>query len=220
MLLLMDKLTPLAFVLSLAGLAACSSNVETSGAGGSSSASGSGGGHVSTGSALDSTGTGTTGSPCPATEPQGGSCSAPDGFRCTFGSSVRPECRNEWLCSHGEWLSTKGQCFDPPEQDCAFSKPPTGSVCPAEGDVCPLGDDTICICSSCAGGPCMAPPAKWQCAPPPSTAGCPKVVPNDGTACSQNGLSCTYGFICSGSGAMVECKGGLWKWQQDIACAD
>jgi hypothetical protein len=64
----------------------------------------------------------------------------------------------------------------------------------------------------------MSPPIEWQCAGPPTTAGCPPVVPNDGTPCSDEGVMCTYGLICSMSGALVSCKNGLWLWNTMIAC--
>jgi hypothetical protein len=62
-----------------------------------------------------------------------------------------------------------------------------------------------------AGGP------DWSCAGPPSTAGCPPIAPNQGTACSTAGLMCTYGFPCGGSGTTAVCKDGLWSWM-GVAC--
>jgi hypothetical protein len=157
---------------------------------------------------------------CPAAEPSGGSCAGvPEGFRCTYGDSVRPECRDDWVCSNGQWVTTKGVCVMPPAGDCNFSAPPTGQICATEGGVCTL-DTTICICSSCSLGPCMVPPPKWSCAGPPTTPGCPATVPNDGSGCEQEGLMCSYGLICSGSGAQVTCKDGAWLWENAIACPE
>jgi hypothetical protein len=31
------------------------------------------------------------------------------------------------------------------------------------------------------------------------------------------GLSCSYGNICTSSGAMALCKNGFWEWQP-VAC--
>ena len=157
---------------------------------------------------------------CPATEPSGGQCSAPTGFRCTYGEEVRPECRHEWICGDGgQWITTKSVCLSPPADHCAFTEPPSGE-CAQEGDVCVVGAATICQCSSCFGGPCSPPPPKWQCSGPPTTAGCPPVVPNDGSACTTEGLDCSYGNVCSGSGARTLCTNGLWMWDQNIACAE
>lgn len=199
-------------VLSFLGLAAmvaaigCGSNVVT-GAGGN----GTGGGDGSGGS----NGTGGN-SPCPAAEPSSGKapCSTPD-FRCTYGDSVPPECRHEWICTGGFWTTTKDVCIEPPPDVCGGAEPATGSMCNGfDGAVCTYGDD-ICLCSACSGGPCMM-NAAWSCAKPP--AGCPAVVPNDGSPCSQPGADCTYGFPCGNSGAHVKCAGGLWKWSDEIAC--
>jgi hypothetical protein len=45
-------------------------------------------------------------------------------------------------------------------------------------------------------------------------------VPNDGSACASEGLECTYGNVCSQSGALARCKGGMWLWDTQIACAE
>ena len=164
------------------------------------------------------TGGGSGTSLCPLKEPQGGSCDAPDGLRCTYGAQVRPECRHEWLCNNSHWVTTKSVCLSPPADHCAFTEPPSGE-CTQEGDVCVVGAATICQCSSCfGGGACMAPPPKWQCSGPPPTSGCPAVVPNDGSACTSEGLECTYGNVCSLSGALTRCKDGMWLWETQIAC--
>jgi hypothetical protein len=176
-------------------------------------------GTVATGGTGAGTGSGgSTGAPCPVMEPIGGaSCAGvPAGRRCTYGSSVRPECRDVWICNGSIWQTTKGICPQPPPGECGTTQPAQGTVCPTTDDVCTY-QDIICICSECPGGPCMTPPPKWSCAPPPA-AGCPAVAPNDGTACSMNGLSCTYGFPCSQAGAVVDCKNGTWVWDLMIGC--
>jgi hypothetical protein len=33
------------------------------------------------------------------------------------------------------------------------------------------------------------------------------------------GAQCTYGNVCSASGAQVDCIDGLWQWNMMIACA-
>jgi hypothetical protein len=193
------------FALALSPLACGNVVVAGSTGGTSSTTGGDGGGNPGT-------------SFCPSTEPvAGSSCLAPPGQRCTYGEEVRPECRNEWICNNGDWFTTKSVCLSPPADHCAFTEPPSG-VCAQEGDVCVVGAATICQCSSCFGGPCMAPPPKWQCSGPPTTPGCPAIVPNDGSACASEGLECTYGNVCSQSGALTRCKGGMWLWDTQIAC--
>lgn len=155
---------------------------------------------------------------CPVKQPEGGNCDAPDGLRCTYGAQVRPECRREWTCSDGQWATPLSVCLSPPADHCAFTEPPSGE-CMQEGDVCVVEAATICQCSACFGdGPCMVPPPVWQCSGPPMTSGCPAIVPNDGSACTSEGLECTYGNVCSASGALARCKAGKWLWETQIAC--
>jgi hypothetical protein len=175
--------------------AACGSTVIGPGAGGSGSHAG----------------------PCPASEPSLHTSCTAEGFRCTYGASARPECHHAWVCSVGQWQMKNGSCLSPPADHCAFQSPPSGD-CLQQGDVCIVGDATLCQCTSCAGGPCMAPPAQWLCDAPPATAGCPAKVPNDGTACDQEGLACAYGHACSLSGAQVTCKDGNWRWDAPTPC--
>jgi hypothetical protein len=204
-------------------VAACGGNTSTDGSGGSagsgaSGGSGAAGGSGGSGGSSGSGGSGGT-SPvgCPAKAPASGqACSAPD-LRCTYGDAVRPECRYEWLCSGGKWTPTQSVCSH--YTGCPGAPPANGVVCSTEAQVCDYQDGTLCLCTSCSAGPCAAPPPKWQCAPPPTTAGCPAIVPNDGSACSApEGTECRYGNPCGPSGAAVTCTGGAWTWQKNIAC--
>ena len=179
-----------------AALAACGSSVDTN-TGGTNT-----GGSASAG--------------CPAAAPVGGTCTAAQqGLRCTYGTDVRPECRTDYTCTSGGWATTKNFCAS--AIDCGANAPTQGAACSTEG-VCVIGSE-ICVCGSCWAGPCSTSPT-WGCAQPPTTAGCPATVPNDGTACTQEGLSCNYGLVCAGSGAVVDCKSGRWTWNQTIACPD
>lgn len=175
------------------------------------------GSNVATGSGGNGTGGESNAiSPCPAAEPSAGNvpCGTED-FRCTYGDSVRPECRHDWICNAGKWTTTKNVCVEPPPNTCGTTPPTEGAICNGfEGSVCTFGSD-ICLCSACSGGPCM-PNAKWSCAKPP--AGCPATAPNDGSTCDQPGADCTYGFPCGSAGAHVKCTNGLWKWDTEIAC--
>jgi hypothetical protein len=172
---------------------------------------------TSVGSFSSSSGAG--GSPpseCPGSQPQGGSaCSAAqDGLRCTYGDSVRPDCRDVFLCTGGSWQTTGNTCITP--TDCPASEPSSTTQCQNQGDVCTYGDD-ICYCGCGGGVECMA-PFPWSCQAPPGD-GCPSLVPNDGTACPGNVMECDYGDPCDPSGAVVDCTGGYWRWNQMIACA-
>ncbi len=176
---------------------------------------GSGGAGGTGGAGTGGSGGGAPG-PCPTTAPSGGSCTE-EGRRCTYGVDVRPDCRQEWQCHSGKWMTTKSVCIEPPTAVCNGAI--AGDVCAAEGDHCVTAGSTICTCSACLGGPCMAPPPKWSCNGPPTTKGCPTLVPNDGTSCTQNGVECVYGNPCLGSGADVKCTQGVWTWNTMIACA-
>lgn len=209
--------------LTILSIAACGGSVQTGtgGAGGSGNtgtSNNSTGTSTLTGNDTTSAGTGVPGG-CPVAEPTNGSSCAGvmDGRQCTYGQSTRPECRDVWMCKGGMWNTTGSLCAMP--IDCGTTEPSMGTVCPNEGEVCVFGSD-ICVCSSCPGGPCMAPPPKWTCAGPPTTAGCPSIAPNNGTACFQSGLSCTYGFPCGSSGVTAECKDGVWTWDSTVACPD
>lgn len=196
-------------VASLVLLAGCGSSVIVGGNGGSPTTTGTG--------AVTGTG-GSAGAACPTVEPTGGSCAgSPEGLRCTYGDQTRPECRDEWLCSAGTWTTTKSACAM--STACGSTQPTPGTDCPMDGAVCTYGS-TLCICSQCPGGPCMAPPAKWECAGPPTGPGCPAVAPNAGTPCGAAGAMCTYGFICGGSGVETQCTSGLWVWNDMVACAN
>jgi hypothetical protein len=96
-------------------------------------------------------------------------------------------------------------------------EPSAQTVCTTSGDVCTYGD-SICYCGCQFGLGCTG-PFDWICAAPPTTAGCPALVPNDGATCSAEGAACTYGTTCTGSNAVVNCTGGLWIWNMMIACA-
>jgi hypothetical protein len=198
--------------------AGCGSSVVTgTGGTGTGTQSTSTTGTQSTSTGTTSTGTGTPGG-CPAAEPTGGSCAGlQDGLECTYGSSVRPECRDQWTCASGQWEEAGTACAM--TTTCGTTEPTAGSVCQpsgAGGDVCTYGN-TICICDACTGGLCTSGPIMWLCVLPPATPGCPAVAPNEGAPCTSNGLECTYGKLCSISGVETQCTNGVWTWPP-VAC--
>ena len=170
------------------GVGASTSSSSTSSQGGSGgSGSGGAGGYVR----------------CPDTLPIDNTSCNIDELFCTYGSDLRPLCRNGAGCSGGLWFTFKPNC---PPQACAT--PPThGNVCSLEGQMCAYSGGPICTCSSCTGGPCMPPPPIWNCSG--LGMGCPDVMPNIGTACSQAGLACRYGDPCF-SGFELTCDAGEW----------
>ncbi len=156
---------------------------------------------------------------CPAGEPAPGAPCSPVGLACTYGDSVRPECRRRWLCTANGFARVQQECDPPPSDLCPSSPASLSGNCEPAGAICDYDDGTLCSCSLCHGGPCHA-TATWGCAPPPSTAGCPPIAPNEGTTCASDGLECVYGDACFGSGARAECAGGSWSWVAPLCPLD
>ncbi len=200
-------------VLMLAALVGCGGTVTeaTTGAGGSGG-SGSGG----TGAGGNGTG-GASAVVCPAMAPNGNEPCAPNGLLCTYGDFARTECRMRAECVDGKFQVILAKCAVPPDGVCTATPSP-GTECSAnsEGFVCDYPDGTLCVCSSCSLGPCSPPPPHFFCATP--MADCPNVAPNAGTACLNNGQSCTYGFPCGPSGVTTTCENGVWRWEAPVAC--
>jgi hypothetical protein len=146
---------------------------------------------------------------CPVQEPtENAPCPALN-LVCSLGTSPRPECRDLWECTAGGWDERRHGCADltsfcPPEQ-------PDGSACagiadPNDAGYCAYGG-VLCLCA-CGedAGPCP-----WVCHIPPTTAGCPPLVPNLGTPCSVQGTQCSYGDPCDGYGTDLYCRAATWQ---------
>jgi len=148
---------------------------------------------------------------CPTGEPSPDATCSPVGLACTYGDSVRPDCRSRWLCTANGFAHIAQECDAPPSGLCPDSPASLSGNCDAAGAICAYDDGTLCSCSLCHGGPCHV-TASWGCAPPPPGAGCPPIAPNEGTTCAPDGLECAYGDACFGSGARADCSGGSWRW--------
>ena len=137
---------------------------------------------------------------------------------CSYGTSVRPECRDLRTCSEGTWTSDQNACVQPPPGFCPAAEPVAGTSCGSGSgdDVCVYGD-TLCFCGCNGGILCSGPPYQWQCAPPPSTSGCPAAAPNAGTPCS-GAIQCVYGNACTPDEAVATCTAGIWQWNTGLAC--
>ncbi len=200
------------------GAGSTGTDAGSTGTGTSTTSTGAGGAQTTTGTGASTTGSGggTRADPCPVTAPAAGaSCAGvPDQVECTYGSSVRADCRDAWICEGGSWTSTSEGCTQPAPGECPTSEPVSGSVCGTTAVNCVYNDD-VCFCG-CPGGPACMVPFDWQCAAPPTTPGCPPIVPNEGTPCSAEGLECDYGLSCTATGANVTCTDGLWTWERLI----
>lgn len=172
--------------------------------------------------------TSSTGGPpllCPATSPIAGqACTA--GLYCTFGDDVNPLCRDAWVCTSGGWALEPSSCNTTPASQCPTTQPAPKSSCPVMGSSAASGsggllgdtcvyDDTICGCGCPSNQPCD--PKTWYCSPT-LAAGCPPIIPNDGTACTTSGLGCTYGAPCTESALTATCTSGAWNWQAAPQC--
>ncbi len=213
-------LIALAFVVAACGGSTFSStDGGTAGSGGfgATGASGGSGGSGATGATGGSGGSSPVG--CPATPPTVGQACSPSDLRCTYGNSVRPDCREAWLCKDKKWTTTQTVCAH--STGCPSNPPATGTICAVESQVCDYSNGTLCLCTSCSAGPCGPPPPKWQCALPPSNPGCPPIVPNDGSTCTAPAdTMCHYGTPCGPSSAIVKCSDGTWTWQPPAICAN
>ena len=87
-----------------------------------------------------------------------------------------------------------------------------GNPCSPDGARCSVENGLVCVCScqspgSPVGRICTATdPKTWYCEAPNPNPSCPPALPNLGTACSSEGLSCAY---ACGNGSRV-CSDGVW----------
>ena len=153
---------------------------------------------------------------CPASEPnQGDPCAL--GINCSYGSSVRPDCRHRWSCLAGGWNAISLTCPQAPVGYCPAQQPMASSCVPMtnpnERAGCEYPGNVYCQCTcpnSGANAGC-APMEQWVCYGPPTTPGCPPVVPNLGTVCTVQGTQCAYGDPCNVGGLAVYCEAGIWQ---------
>lgn len=152
---------------------------------------------------------------CPSVPPKDGAActmpATPHYPECTYGDSVVPGCRVSAFCSlvsagTSVW-SVSGTCYADPR--CGVTAPKTGEGCTASG-VCGYVDGALCECMPSPDGP------RWQCYRPEP--GCPTFIPNAGSACTTEGLGCSYGPTVCAWGRHAACVSGRWRWVND--CRD
>jgi hypothetical protein len=149
---------------------------------------------------------------CPPDEPADGAPCPALNLACGFGDSPRPECRHLWSCTNQGWREAQGSCADL-TSFCPAAQP-DGSVCtpindPSQNGYCAYAGDVLCLCP-CVGTRACG-PGNWVCHSPPTTDGCPATAPNLGSACSAQGLQCSYGDPCDGYGTDLYCRAGTWQ---------
>ncbi len=152
--------------------------------------------------------------PCPSTPPQGGPCPELDQL-CEYGQQLAPGCRTRVACTQAGWSTAPAACPAPvvPGVDgCPKAVADAGGSCTQNEAVCDLGGGASCVCTACAGGPCMGTP-RWTCAGA-ATQPCPAIAPNLGQACKTDGLTCTYGASCTSTFMKRRCAAGVWRDEQ------
>lgn len=161
----------------------------------------------------------TTLAECPPVPPsEGGECDAAQAL-CTYGDSVRAECRERWRCTGSSgWRLEPTECPEVPDAYCP-DVPPDGDCTPLDalgnqvefqdGEIaCTYADSTVCVCRDCSDEACAGGP-NWECIHPPEDLDCPTGAPNIGQPCEVQGLVCDYGDPCV-SGALRMCREGVW----------
>jgi hypothetical protein len=152
---------------------------------------------------------------CPDSEPaEGQACSG--AVDCSYGQSIRPDCRHRWGCVGGAWHAVSLACPQAPGGYCPPQEPMPSSCTPMPnaGDRagCEYPGNIFCECACPSSGPALgcSPTEQWACYGPPATPGCPALVPNLGTACSVQGTQCAYGDPCNVGGLAVYCRAAVW----------
>lgn len=165
---------------------------------------------------------------CPSAPPVNGSSCSENGIACTYGDSLRLDCRTQAECFDNEWSVYDGSsCVQPPQATCPASPPDEGSACESidsQGNLstgdsaisCIYDTNTFCVCRECPDGFCDDGPG-WECLPPPADDRCPSVSPNLGETCDVAGLSCEYGDPCLDDGSSRFCRNGYWH-QGSFSC--
>lgn len=164
-------------------------------------------------------------SKCLVDEPEPNTACSAETSECSYGTSVRVDCRAAYSCSAGRWQKHPG-CVLGPVEMCPAT-PPSGNCPEFASDepskrICAYSNGTLCTCNSCsATGWC------WECLPPPTQPGCPAIAPNLGRSCTNAGasgandvdLTCTYGNPCQGGGSFT-CKEGAWHPLEHSGCGE
>ena len=151
---------------------------------------------------------------CPDMPPAAGTPCARAGLACQYGDDPRQDCRLLATCAMppgsltARWDVLAPRCVMPPKAMCpATRQDAAGKACSPIGAYCAYEQGLFCLCTNCRTGPvdvCGGDPV-WRCDTPSPVPGCPAAMPNLGTSCAQEGLSCMY--TCD-SGRL--CQGGIW----------
>ena len=158
---------------------------------------------------------------CPAGLPATGTACSKENLQCEYGSAWwSVSCDPVVQCQGGLWAAYKPS-FDPcsarpganpPSCPADFASVSQGSACATNGVSC-IYAQGLCACQVPLGGPIPIDGGTgyWGCAP---EQGCPFPRARIGTACTHDGMNCTY-EECSYA---QTCQGGVWQGLEE-ACA-
>lgn len=147
-------------------------------------------------------------SKCPVDEPDVDAECGGSVLWCTYGDSVRVDCRATYYCATSGWKKMR-DCVTASAGLCPAA--PTSGDCsalasePADKRICDYVDGTLCACKE----PCSDLAWCWECIKPPTNGECPAIAPNYGDPCVSQGETCEYGNPCHG-GARRICREGIW----------
>ncbi len=156
---------------------------------------------------------------CPEEQPTEGDPCPRFGLSCSYGEAQLPGCRTIWGCRGSTdliWrVSEPDADCDTAEEDCPATKPDLDDE-PTSRKVCAY-DDVLCVFGAIATQACLCDSPGWYCSDLDDA--CPESVPNDGTACHDDGLECAYipEYCPAGTESesfSVKCDDGVWKWSR------
>ncbi len=154
---------------------------------------------------------------CPAAPPAMGAHCAQPALDCEYGGDWSSKCNVLAQCWRGGALDHTWQVRPPASTDCPTptslsagcpSTPPSGGCSSSDPTGLCVYATARCACIPyTSSGPGATTTYTWQCEPP-SEAGCPPERPRIGSACHDEGLTCTYA-VC-GFGGGTYCTAGAW----------
>jgi hypothetical protein len=157
---------------------------------------------------------------CPAAMPVANEACSRVELVCQYKDDPRGDvCRDTATCSDTGWLTTRHVCPDLPPTTCPATRAAAqGTACSPLFAWCSYDQGLACECTNCPTGmpfdECSG-ALTWHCQEPNPNPLCPITLPNAGTLCTTDGISCLY--HCGANGVR-ECKDGLWLRADAAKC--
>jgi hypothetical protein len=157
---------------------------------------------------------------CPPAMPAPNEPCTKVGLVCQYGDDARGDaCRDTATCSDNGWLTTHHVCPEFPAAKCPATRSDAKDMaCTTRFAWCSYDKGLACECTNCSTGQpfddCGG-PLTWHCQEPNPNSLCPITLPNAGTPCAPDGMSCRY--RCGPYGAR-ECQDGIWLRNDGVKC--